>query len=242
MTQLNDKIPELYQLALERYNTETQNLHDRYNALGTQEDRRYGQWRDERESLASDRDYYSDNYSSERDYDMTLKQNEYKNLMDLLNYRTNLEVRDVTSGTSETHSSEMSGSSSTSNENSTEKNTTKNTTKSSETNKTTNSTTSKDNQSSITNTQSSGRDKSGGSSKTNVNKTSGTTTPDSKIKEVMSRFEEKLKVGYDTETGTFNEKSVNDAWDYLTNQVDKTILKEDFDWIDIVTGAPHPKK
>ena len=229
MTQLNDKIPELYQLALDRYNMETQNLHDTYNALGTQEDRAYGQWSDERANLVADRDYYGNNYASERDYDMTMHQNEYENLMNLLNYRTNLEVKDVTKGSSKSTTKENS------------KNTSKDTTK----NTNTTNTTSKDNQSTVTNTQSSGSSKSGSTSSktTNVNKTSGTNTPDNRVQEVMKTFKEKMKVGYDSETGAYNEKSVNDAWDYLNEKVDNGfILEADEEWIVNVTGAAVPKK
>lgn len=47
LQQLNDKVPELYQLALARYNQEGQNLKDQYSILAEQDEIDYGKHRDQ---------------------------------------------------------------------------------------------------------------------------------------------------------------------------------------------------
>jgi len=47
MTQLNNMIPQLYQAALDKYNTDTENLYNQYSAVGSAEDRLYQQYRDD---------------------------------------------------------------------------------------------------------------------------------------------------------------------------------------------------
>ena len=44
---LNDIVPELYQMALDNYNTEGQNLLNQYSMLGAQEEQDYGRYRDQ---------------------------------------------------------------------------------------------------------------------------------------------------------------------------------------------------
>ena len=44
---LNDIVPELYQMALDQYNTEGQNLLNQYSMLGAQEEQDYGRYRDQ---------------------------------------------------------------------------------------------------------------------------------------------------------------------------------------------------
>ena len=69
LQQLNDKIPDLYQLALSKYQMEGNALADQYAMLGAREDQDYGRWRD------SVGDYYTElnrlysQYNTERDYD-----------------------------------------------------------------------------------------------------------------------------------------------------------------------------
>ena len=54
LTQLNDRIPELYNAAMQKYNMETDNLYKQFGMLQSEENRLYGQHRD------SVSDYYSD--------------------------------------------------------------------------------------------------------------------------------------------------------------------------------------
>ena len=54
LTQLNDKIPELYDAAMKKYQMETENLYNKFGLLQSEENRLYGQHRDEVS------DYYND--------------------------------------------------------------------------------------------------------------------------------------------------------------------------------------
>ena len=46
LQQLNDKIPELYQMALSKYQTEGQDMYDQYSLLAGQEEQDYGRYQD----------------------------------------------------------------------------------------------------------------------------------------------------------------------------------------------------
>ena len=59
---LNDIVPELYQMAYDRYNQEGQDLINQYGVLSNDRNTAYGEWTDGYNRLASDRDYYSNNY------------------------------------------------------------------------------------------------------------------------------------------------------------------------------------
>ena len=69
MQQLNDKIPELYQLALSKYQMEGDELKDKYGMMAQQEELDYGRYRDQLGDWQAERDYLTDRYDSERDYD-----------------------------------------------------------------------------------------------------------------------------------------------------------------------------
>lgn len=99
LQQLNDVIPELYNLALNKYNLEGQELKDQYNMLNQQYNNEYGQYRDQvsdwnteaarlsdryyNESnldysrYADNRDYYTNEYNNERNYDYGLYSDNY---------------------------------------------------------------------------------------------------------------------------------------------------------------------
>ena len=66
---LNDIIPELYQMAYDRYNQQGQDMLNQYSLLSTDRDAQYGLWSDGYNRLASDRDYYASLYDSERAFD-----------------------------------------------------------------------------------------------------------------------------------------------------------------------------
>ena len=68
--QLNDVIPQLYQLALDKYNMEGQDLYNQYGMLSDDRSTEYGMWSDTGNRLAADRGYYSDNANNAyaRDY------------------------------------------------------------------------------------------------------------------------------------------------------------------------------
>ena len=66
---LNDIIPELYQMAYDRYNQQGQDMLNQYSLLSTDRDAQYGLWSDGYNRLASDRDYYQGLYDNERTFD-----------------------------------------------------------------------------------------------------------------------------------------------------------------------------
>ena len=66
---LNDIVPELYQMALDKYDREGQDLYNQYAMLGDAEDKDYGRYRDSLADWMTERDYLTGRYDSERDYD-----------------------------------------------------------------------------------------------------------------------------------------------------------------------------
>ena len=71
LTALNDKLPELYRLALSRYQQAGSELNDRYQLLRQQEQDDYGRHQDLVSAWQADRTYLADRYDREqsRDYD-----------------------------------------------------------------------------------------------------------------------------------------------------------------------------
>lgn len=83
--QLNDKVPELYQMAMDAYNREGQDMYNQYSMIADQYNNEYGQYRDrvndwnnEAQRLATD--YYNaanmdySRYTDNRDYQTSLGQ------------------------------------------------------------------------------------------------------------------------------------------------------------------------
>ena len=66
---LTDKIPELQQLAYNRYNQQGQQLYDQYGLLNSQEQMDYGRWNDQYNQWQAERDYLANLYNTERGYD-----------------------------------------------------------------------------------------------------------------------------------------------------------------------------
>lgn len=69
LRQLNDNIPELYQLALARYNQEGENMMKKYELTGDRYNDEYAKWTDDFNRWLAERDYASGRYDSERDFD-----------------------------------------------------------------------------------------------------------------------------------------------------------------------------
>ena len=69
LQELNNKIPELYQLALNKYQMEGDALTDKYALLAQQEEQEYGRYRDQLGDWQDERNYLTDRYDTERDYD-----------------------------------------------------------------------------------------------------------------------------------------------------------------------------
>lgn len=64
LTQLNDMLPELYSMALQKYQMDTDKLYNQYSAVGSQEDREYNQYRDTVNDWQNDRSYGLNQYST----------------------------------------------------------------------------------------------------------------------------------------------------------------------------------
>ena len=86
LSQLNEVVPELYGMALDRYNAEGQEMYNQYGLLADQEDRDYGRYRDSVSDWMTERDYLQGVYSDERNFDYgvysdnkNLAYNEYRN-------------------------------------------------------------------------------------------------------------------------------------------------------------------
>ncbi len=69
LQQLNDKIPELYQLARDSYDRDLSNLYNRYGLLSDAEAKEYSRYRDEVSDYYADRDYLTNRYYNEKDFD-----------------------------------------------------------------------------------------------------------------------------------------------------------------------------
>ena len=69
LQQLNDRIPELYQLALSQYQMEGDNMYQQYAMLGAQEEQDYGRYRDQVGDWQAEQIRLLDQYYAERDFD-----------------------------------------------------------------------------------------------------------------------------------------------------------------------------
>jgi hypothetical protein len=69
LQQLNDKIPELYQLARDSYDRDVNNLYNQYGLLSDAEAKEYSRYRDEVNDYYADRDYLTNRYYNEKDFD-----------------------------------------------------------------------------------------------------------------------------------------------------------------------------
>jgi peptidoglycan hydrolase-like protein with peptidoglycan-binding domain len=68
LQQLNDVIPELYQMALNQYNQEGQALYDQAALLGAQEEQEYGRYRDQVSDYYSQLQQLYNQYNAEREF------------------------------------------------------------------------------------------------------------------------------------------------------------------------------
>ena len=66
---LNDIVPELYQMAYDKYNQEGQDLYNQYAMLGAQEEQDYGRYKDSVSDWQAERDYLTGRYDTERGLD-----------------------------------------------------------------------------------------------------------------------------------------------------------------------------
>ena len=69
LQQLNDKIPELYQLARDSYDRDVNNLYNQYGLLSDAEAKEYSRYRDTLDDYYAERDYLTNRYYNEKDFD-----------------------------------------------------------------------------------------------------------------------------------------------------------------------------
>lgn len=69
LSQLNEVVPELYGMALDKYNAEGQELYNQYGLLTDQESQDYGRYQDKYNQWASERDHLQGVYDTERSLD-----------------------------------------------------------------------------------------------------------------------------------------------------------------------------
>ena len=69
LQQLNNVVPDLYQMALNQYNAEGDNLMNQYSMLANQYNTEYGEYRDKVSDWNTQRDYLTGLYNDERTYD-----------------------------------------------------------------------------------------------------------------------------------------------------------------------------
>ena len=92
---LNDVVPELYAMALDKYNREGQDLYNQYGMVMDRENLDYGRYRDTVSDFLTERDYLQGRYDTERGFDYgkyvddrnldyTLHQDGYQKLLDSL--------------------------------------------------------------------------------------------------------------------------------------------------------------
>ena len=68
---LNDKVPELYQMAMERYNQEGTDLLNKYGLMSDQYAKEYSRYREDVSDWQAQRDYLANLFNSERNFDYT---------------------------------------------------------------------------------------------------------------------------------------------------------------------------
>ena len=77
LQKLNDKIPELYQIALDRYNKEGEDLYDQYSLFADRENTDYSRYRDKVSDYNTERDYLTNLLNNERNWDYGLYSDKY---------------------------------------------------------------------------------------------------------------------------------------------------------------------
>lgn len=69
---LNDIVPQLYQMAYDQYKQEGQDMLNKYNLYNTMENQEYSRYRDTVSDWTSERDYLANAYNNERTYDRSI--------------------------------------------------------------------------------------------------------------------------------------------------------------------------
>jgi len=106
LRQANDKIPELYQLALQKYDSDQQAKLNQFNALGTQEDREYNQYNNDLQNALAYMNYAQGDYGTESQNNLSLYQTQLQNAQALADYLYQQDYATQTTVDEKTHSEE----------------------------------------------------------------------------------------------------------------------------------------
>ena len=82
---LNDIVPQLYQMAYEQYVQEGQDLNNKYSLLSNDRSYEYGVWGDKYNQLVADRDYMANDYLTKYNQEYGQYTDKYGRLVDLSN-------------------------------------------------------------------------------------------------------------------------------------------------------------
>ena len=104
LTQFTDRAQDLYRLALERYNSQSQDLMDRYGLLKALEDRNYSRYQDDYDRWWEEYDTAQDRYDKQREL-------EYQHYQDMLAYWKSVNQSGSSGGSSRRSSGSGSGAS-----------------------------------------------------------------------------------------------------------------------------------
>ena len=94
LTQLNDKAPELYNMALQGYQLTGDQLQNQYNMLNDAYQSEYGQWQDAYSRWQDERNYLNDKLNNERNFDYNDYQNRLNYWRDLASMENDQYNRD----------------------------------------------------------------------------------------------------------------------------------------------------
>ena len=93
LTELNNIIPELQQMAFEQYAYEGDQLYNQYGLLMDQENMDYGRYMDSYNMWADERDYLTGRYDTERNFDYNQRSDDYAKAWDEYVYNNNMEYQ-----------------------------------------------------------------------------------------------------------------------------------------------------
>ena len=85
LRQLNDVVPELYGMARDQYNQETQDLYNQFSMTQTLEDTDYGRYRDTVSDYQWELGFAADQYNAERNYDFGVYESNRNYAMNIAN-------------------------------------------------------------------------------------------------------------------------------------------------------------
>ncbi|MBQ8893373.1 MAG: hypothetical protein IJ043_03075 [Clostridia bacterium] len=86
LNQLNSVVPELYQLALNRYNTQRDTANSALSALSADRSTQYGEWSDGLNRRLTDRDYYNTDYNNAYNLAVQIARNAIADEQDLRDF------------------------------------------------------------------------------------------------------------------------------------------------------------